>query len=812
MMPALSRSVLSTPACTTGGRLVAPDGRELPLRATTLRADACAGRARTVVEQRFANPFGDPLTVTYRLPLPADGAVSGFSFVLAGERIVGRIERRDTARAEFEEALAVGRSAALLEQERSSVFTQEVGNLPAGAELTIEIIVDHPLVWLPEGAWEWRFPTVVAPRYLGNEGRVSDADRVIVDVAQDAEGLVCLLEVTIRDALASGGKVTSPSHALVTHPTTDACCVGLAEEAGARLDRDVVVTWAVAAPVVSVALDVGRPSAEHPRAASAFGLLTLVPPNAVERPVPRDLIVLLDTSGSMRGEPLEQAKRVVGALIDSLGPSDRFELIEFGSEPRRFRSGATAATDQNRRAARGWLARLRAGGATEMREAIVAALDSLREGAQRQVLVVTDGLIGFEEEIVAEVLRRLPVGSRVHTLGIGSAVNRSLTGPLARAGRGSEQIAELGVDVAPLIGRLLARMHAPALVDVKVSGSALKALASHAVSDLMGGAPALIPLELEPAGGELVVSGTTADGAWEQRLSVPPAEVATGTGALPVLFVRERIEGLELLIAAGESRKAHEAEIETLGLAFEVSTRLTSWVAVTEGQTVDPTKPMRRLTQPQPLPHGMSVEGLGLRPACMAMPCVVTPSPAPLMVRLAAPAGGAPRGPRLSMAAASAPATPRSPAAGGPFGARGHKLGMLRRVAGVFARPPAAPTASGPSPRVPKDGMGPTVTLRGRIALDDGQELVVEAAIEQAFDWELPGWVELVLDDGTRIRCAVVRGRSTSSVQVSPGHTLRLTIERPSDLERAPVGVSAGEIWIDLTRRSALGSVEHGRP
>jgi hypothetical protein len=114
--------------------------------------------------------------------------------------------------------------------------------------------------------------------------------------------------------------------------------------------------------------------------------------------------------------------------------------------------------------------------------------------------------------------------------------------------------------------------------------------------------------------------------------------------------------------------------------------------------------------------------------------------------------------------------------------------------------------------RAPKGGTGLTATLRGRIALDDGQQLVIEAAVEDSVDWELPGWVELVLDDGTRIECAVVRGRSTSSAQLSRGHTLRLTLERPSEPERVPVGVSVGEIWIDLTGRSALGSVEHGRP
>src|SRR5690606_26730623 len=103
------------------------------------------------------------------VPLPADGAVSGFTFQIGEERIVGRVERKQTARELFEQALIEGHTAALLEQERSSVFTQEVGNIPPGAGVVVALTVDQKLAWLPEGAWEWRFPTVIGPRYQGGD-------------------------------------------------------------------------------------------------------------------------------------------------------------------------------------------------------------------------------------------------------------------------------------------------------------------------------------------------------------------------------------------------------------------------------------------------------------------------------------------------------------------------------------------------------------------------------------------------------------------------------------------------------------------
>jgi Ca-activated chloride channel family protein len=171
-MPALASSAQSH-----GCRLVAIDGRLLPLRAVEVTADAKGGLARVRLRQTFANPYEEPLAATYQLPLPDDGAVVDFAFHLQGKRIAGRVEKRAEARAVFEQAVLEGRTAALLEQDRSSLFTQELGNLPPGAELHVEIDVEQLLVWR-DGGWEWRWPTVVGPRYLGAPGETPDAARI----------------------------------------------------------------------------------------------------------------------------------------------------------------------------------------------------------------------------------------------------------------------------------------------------------------------------------------------------------------------------------------------------------------------------------------------------------------------------------------------------------------------------------------------------------------------------------------------------------------------------------------------------------
>jgi Ca-activated chloride channel family protein len=162
---------------TAGAEVTTGDGRSLPLVAAKLSGTAQGGIARLVLEQRFENPYAETLHVTYRMPLPADGAVSGYAFVLAGRTIIGRVQRKQEARERFVRAIAAGHTAALLEQERADIFTQSIGNLPAREALIARITIDQKLAWLPEGEWELRFPTVIGPRYVAATDTPAEAAR-----------------------------------------------------------------------------------------------------------------------------------------------------------------------------------------------------------------------------------------------------------------------------------------------------------------------------------------------------------------------------------------------------------------------------------------------------------------------------------------------------------------------------------------------------------------------------------------------------------------------------------------------------------
>jgi Ca-activated chloride channel family protein len=711
----------SFPQDMRGASTLVPASPTLPLEGAALRVTAAGGIARVVLEQRFVNRHAEPLTVTYALPLPADAAVSGYSFRIGDRRIAGEIDRRSAARERHADAIARGQTAALLDQERSSLFTQEIGNVPPGARLVSQITLDQKLRWLEEGCWEWRFPLAAAPRYLGQPGRVTDGGALALAVAEQLSPRASLA-MAIGDAVAPGRAPGSPSHRLACTPERAGHRVELA---GAELDRDVVVHWAVAelAPRVTAWVE----STSH----GTHALLTIVPPAREAAPavVPRDLIVLLDTSGSMEGAPLEQAKRVAMALVDGLRDHDTFELIEFSIRTRRFASSLLPATPGNRAAALTWLAALRAAGGTEMRDGILTALHPVRPGGQRQVVVVSDGLIGFEQEIVGTILERLPADARVHMVGVGSSVNRSLTAPAARAGRGAEIVLGLGEDAERAVQRLRARIEAPVIVDVTVSGDAVAEIVPAKIPDLYAGCPVLIGTRIRREGSEIIVRGRSAAGDWEKRLRVAPVDVESS--AVRALFGREAVEDCELRLAAGASPDAMDRAIEELGLQYGIATRLTSWIAIDTTPSVDPQAPGRREVIPQALPYGMSVEGLGLREvSTRRRPESMLESGAARM-----PDAGAPR---ARFTAASSRARPRPVFLGSFTGAS--------------------------RPLVPAQ----VVDRRGR-------EIAIEIAVPMELRWD-PESFDVLLVHGGELHGRVDLSRTTRAGMLQPGQVARITL------------------------------------
>jgi Ca-activated chloride channel family protein len=736
-------TALPTAHASNGARLVSASGETLPLRRITLTAEAAGGLVRSTLCQHFTNPYPNPLELTYAFPLPADGAVAAYE-IRAGDRVIkGRVERREAARAQFEAARVTGRTAALVEEERPNLFTQRMGNIPAATDVIVELTIDHRLAWIPGGAWEWRFPTVVAPRYLGGQGRVPDADAVTVDVVAGATAATASVALTIADDLSA--PPVSPSHRLLVTAHT------VTLDADAALDRDIVVRWSAAVNKPGCAVRRSFPVGERD-VASAYGLLTIVPPVASDTRVPRDLVLLLDVSGSMQGRPLEQLKSVVEVLIQTLGDDDRLEMVAFASAPKRYQAAPVRATADERRKACAWIHNLKADGGTELISAIGEALRPLRAGVARQVVVVTDGLIGFESPAVRSIRDGLPAGSRLHAVGVGSAPNRAFLRPAARAGRGTEVLITLDEAAESCVSRIAAALREPVVVDVAVQGTAL-AGAPPRLPDLATGSPILAPLQLRPEGGTLVVSGRTANGAWEEHVDVPATQSGEGLAAIAALWARETIEDLELDLACGGSRVEIDRRIEQLALQHSISSRLTSWIAVAETPSVDPREPVRVERIPQALPYGMSAHGLGLFDLFSGEDSLIMgASPDALVARCAMPI----------RAARSSRASEFEPLASPRLSARLREL--TERLRDGFKSSQ-------------RRGAKPIIQLLGKLLPTPGQPTAtIEFLVTSPLDWQP---AETVTMAGVKVK--VVAQRTTRPGPVPAKSLIRLTLEAPPD-------------------------------
>ena len=699
-----------------GPELLTPDGRSLPLVSAKLRVEAGGGLARVVLEQTFENPYDDTLRVTYKMPLPVDGAVSGYAFRIGTRTISGKVDRKERARARFEEAVVQGKTAALLEQNKADIFTQEIGNVPPRRTIVAEITIDQRLAWRPEGEWELRFPTVIGPRYIAANVSADDRAASHIELADGGgvRGRVHL-EVRITDAITNGRRAESPSHALQTR--TDGMVELLALDGG-RLDRDVVVRWAVATRQIGCSMMVARPPAGVTNSREAYALVSILPPlpDAGEAAVARDLIVLLDTSGSMDGGPLEQGKRVVAALIDSLTEADRLEVIEFSMRANRYSRTPVPGTRREKEKAIHWVMARKASGGTEMQSAIMDALHGVRPGAQRQVVLVTDGYVGGEEQIVTLLHESLPESCRMHVVGVGSGVNRTLAASLARAGRGAEVLVGLDEDAERSAKSLVDRTRSPMVTDVVISGDALVEHSPEHIPDVFAGAPVLAALQVRPSGGELVVRGKLARGMWEQRIQVAAIDPGEGNPAVVKLYARERVADLEMRWTIGKAVQEIDREIESLGLVFQIATRKTSWLAIDDDRSVDPRLGTRHEEIPQELPYGTSMASFG------------APTGAPAAYMPSTRAGSiSPASMSMLRSMATPPPAMRSaprPAMGMPMGAppsiqdRGdtsddeEEQTMATRIAGV-----AAPAASYSQERRESD------TLRPPAASDDSDTL-----------------------------------------------------------------------------------------
>jgi Ca-activated chloride channel family protein len=618
-------------------QIVGPDGAargSCPLKHTDVVANVAGFLGRTRVKQTFHNPLNEKIEAIYVFPLPSDAAVDEMVMTVGDRRIVGQVKKREDARQVYEQAKAAGHVASLLDQERPNVFTQSVANVEPGAQVVIEISYVETLKY-EDGWYEFVFPTVVGPRYMpgqsaGKQGEgfapdtteVPDASKISPRVTPQGTRAGHDISLTVNiDAGMDIQAVECRSHAIVSEkPAAGQLSVALKNQHEIP-NKDFILRYRTATDRVADAL------LTHKDPRGSFFTLFLQPPQKVTRKaaVGRELVFVLDTSGSMQGFPVTQAKFVMSKAIDSMGPQDTFNLITFSGDTNVLWGEPRPNTPQNREEAQSFLATRKGSGGTEMMKAIDAALakdariDRDRMGPEpiRIVCFMTDGFVGNDMAIIDAVKKNAGT-TRVFAFGVGSSVNRFLLDGMAYAGRGEVEYVTLESKAGEAAERFYKRIDAPVLTDVAIDWGGLPVADVYPkrVPDLFSDKPVLVHGRLTgevKGGAAITLRGNTVAGPFERKVEVKPAAADASHAALASLWARSKVTDLMMseigAMQLGTFPEELKRQITSIGTEFRLMTQYTSFVAVEE-LTITKGGQAIKVAVPVEMPQGVSYEGV----------------------------------------------------------------------------------------------------------------------------------------------------------------------------------------------------------
>jgi Ca-activated chloride channel family protein len=589
-----------------------PSTDRLPLKATAARVDIAGVIARVTVTQVYRNEGKHALEAIYVFPGSTRAAVHGMKMTIGERVITARIEERQEARRQYQQARESGQSASLLEQQRPNVFQMNVANILPGDEIRVELVYSELLV--PErGVYEFAYPTVVGPRYSTTDAATApDPERWVQNpYLRNGETDPTRFDFS---ASISGGmalkRVTSPSHALkIDYPSATRARLTLGDE-GASANKDLVIRYQLADDRIETGLMLYESGGER------FFLCLVEPPRRFTpaQVPPREYVFIVDVSGSMHGFPLETTKSVLRRLLAGMQPDDRFNVLFFSGGSYVLSPASLPATEANKSRALQEIERQSGGGGTELLPALRRAFDLPRDrrDVARTIVIATDGYVNVEREAFALVRGRLDDAS-VFAFGIGSSVNRHLIEGLARAGEGLPFVV-LGPGEAPrAASRFLEYIESPLLTGIEVSTPGFQAydLEPGRLPDLFAARPLVLAGKYRgEASGEIVITGFTGEGRFERRVKVDRGRAVAGAEALRYLWARERLAAIADTAGPGEGDVESREQITRLGLEYGLLTEYTSFVAIDQRRRRQDGR-LETVKQPLPLPEGVSDLAVG---------------------------------------------------------------------------------------------------------------------------------------------------------------------------------------------------------
>jgi Ca-activated chloride channel family protein len=594
-----------------------------PLKHTDVKAEISGFLSRVVVTQEFENPFKEKIEAVYTFPLPQNAAVDDMTMIVGDRTVRGKILRREEAQAVYEAAKSNGQTASLLDQERPNIFTQSVANILPGEQIKITISYVETLKY-EAGSYEFVFPMVVGPRYIpgsatsapnlnGGNGFAPDANQVPdasrVTPQPVPEGMRAGHDVSIDVTLDAGVPIDalgSKTHDVsVERADERRAHVRLKDEATIP-NKDFVFRYDVAGKKIEDAL------LTHSAGAGGFFTLILQPPDQIrtEDVTPKELVFVLDTSGSMSGFPIEKAKETMKLALDNLYPYDTFNLITFAGDEHILFPEPVPATKENLQKAQAFLETREGGGGTEMMKAIKASMDpSDAQNHVRIVCFMTDGYVGNEMEIIGEVQQH--PNARVFAFGIGGSVNRFLLDNMARYGRGEVEYVALNDDGSAAARRFHERVRSPLLTDISIDWNGLPVadVYPRTVPDLFSAKPVILTGRYTGSGsGTIRLKGKVSGRDFVREIPVDFSN-AQKHEVLATLWARTRVDDLMSQdfngVQQGNMKPEVKLAITQLGLDYRLMTQFTSFVAVEEMIVTDGGQP-RRIDVPVEVPEGVN--------------------------------------------------------------------------------------------------------------------------------------------------------------------------------------------------------------
>jgi Ca-activated chloride channel family protein len=587
------------------------------LLSTDISLDVTAMTARVSLRQKFTNPSKQWMNARYIFPLPETAAVHAMTLNI-GERVIhGEVQEKQQAKKNYEKAKKSGKQAALVESERRNLFTLSAANIAPGQTVEVELVYLQPVDYR-QGEFSLRLPTTLTPRFIPGKPLMDDADRS-AEFSHDSHGwgqdtneVTDASKITPPQLIDAGDShtvmfkaqldiglnlqsISSTTHAIDWQRFSNRYRIKFRRQ-NEKMDRDIVLRWL---PVPM----------EQPHSAlftedidgQSYATLMLMPPSVTGTSVlPREVIYVIDSSGSMQGTSMPQARRSLQLALERLQKQDTFNIIDFDSTARQLFSHSKAANRQNLKTAKEFVDDLEANGGTNMAAALdLALVKGESDHRLRQVIFITDGSVGNEAALFKKIANRLGA-SRLFTVGIGSAPNSLFMRKAAQFGRGTFTYVDLGSSIEKRMSELFSQLEKPSLRDIKIDwpeSSGAEQLPEN-IPDLYYGDPLLVTARLNPGNVKVRVHGQLAGQQWQRTLlsgsPIPDSGLAT-------LWARKKIDALLDSMVTGTKESSIKPEIIQLALKHNLLTRFTSFVAVDK----TPVRPEGELAQDKQLPNLM---------------------------------------------------------------------------------------------------------------------------------------------------------------------------------------------------------------